>query len=203
MKFSRVLILVLVIVIVDTVSAEALSWPWEWFKGKEKDNRPLYVDDSGWEIRSALPGTRIVEKYERVKSMGLLSRIPDSRIPEHQKYISFSGADNFYGFSLIIPSSIVTYWNKSCAVILEYTCDGDTLQARSYEYFFAVRSPNKLIFGLDLENYFYIPNPSLDLWKTSKGNPILFAGFDFKGNEPERLLKCLPVNVRSNSKELP
>ncbi|MDZ7798754.1 MAG: hypothetical protein U5L76_04020 [Patescibacteria group bacterium] len=198
MKFSRVLIVVIIMAMVFNTSVMAFSWSWS----KKEDNRPLYVDDSGWEIISALPGTKIVEKYERIKSMGLLSKIPDSRIPEHQKYIFFSGPSNFYGFSLIIPSSIVTYWNKSCAVILEYTCDGDTLQARSYEYFFAVRSPNKLIFGLDLENYFYIPNPSLDLWKTSKGNPILFAEFDFKGNEPERLLKCLPVNVRSNSKEV-
>jgi len=196
---GKVISVVAIIFLATCFISEAQAWPWS----KKKDNRPLYVDELGWEIPSALPGWKIVQKYEQYDSSEFMDLIPDSQIPAHQPYISFHGSSNFYGFALVVSDHVVTYWNETSGITLIYTCDGDTLQATSYQYFFATsRTHNKLIFDYELIHPFSIPNPSTELYTTSKGNPVIFARFDFKKKEPERLLSCVPENVRSAVKEV-
>ncbi|MCJ7569713.1 MAG: hypothetical protein MUO58_19575 [Anaerolineales bacterium] len=197
MNFKKRLVLLIAgILVAICFVSEIQAW------GK-KDNCPLYIDELGWEIPSALPGWKIVQSYEEYKNAGLLAKISESQVPKFQPYISFHGSGNFYGFALVVPDNITTYWDETSEITLTYTCDRDTLQATSYQYFFATsRTSNKLFFDYELIHPFSVPNPSIKLYATSKGNPVIFARFDFKRKEPERLLSCIPENVRSARKEV-
>jgi hypothetical protein len=178
-----------------------LPVPLPYLNTGAKDLTPLYVDETGWEIRKAISGVEITRKYEEaISQLGPLGDKLAELCPQHTVYISKKGAGFYYGFSLVIPSNMTTYWAPNSEVVLTYTHKKDTLRITSTECFFATRKrPNKLIFLWEVQSEFMVPNPASPLY--SEQVPVLFARFPFK-RSPDKILSCTVANVRSKVREV-
>lgn len=199
---GRIKVLLMIAVFLTAVCSFSESQAWPWSK-KKKDNKPLYEDLEGWEIRSAMRGYMITDRYRAAKS--IVENMPgvSGVTIEYWEYIIKRGEDNFLGLTLIIPDGLHLFWSPESEITVIYLHKQDTLQAASTEFFFANACPTckpPMVLNSEIKGFYSVPNQSV--FCTPAGNPVVFAHFDFK-KKPDRLLGCTISNVLAHaSKEV-
>jgi len=144
----------------------------------QASNRPLYVSEDGWEIRSCYNGEIVRDHYP----------IPGS--PAYQ-YMGKKGMWRWYGFSVIIPEGDRVYFGKNTQFIMTYEYDGETQVVEGSDLLVINLAGAVPVFAK--EYGIMLPLTNATLLSTGMpqrvGNPILFVHFPLD-NEPDFIAKC-------------
>lgn len=171
-----------------------------------KDNRPLYEDSlTGWKVWKAIPGPEVTAKYESYRAQ--LPIVPPP--PADVAFLVEHGAPMWYLFSLVIPDGVTTLWGPTSELELTYEfqrnagfwrrllgrkIQTDTLVAVSTMMFFENAARTRLFPLYELNGPLAVPNTAMPLYSATQV-PAVFVRFDFRGKQPDRLLRVTPKEV--------
>lgn len=153
---------------------------------------PLYRDESGWMIVSTRDCEGLVGRAFDVANAAGVSI---SEVAPAFSYMGFHEPEKFYGIVLRIPDEITTYWGADVIITMKYIWKGDTCSVESEEYLITSERQKFLVHSYNIEGLVPIPTSAYRIFKTGKGNPVVFVKFPLY-HAPDKVVGFDVVNVR-------